>query len=162
MDENMRKSRLSLSYIETVTYRTGYHVSEPKVDVDSVDGTLRADFGRRPRIEFQAKATSQDIVRGDTLNFPLDIDNYNDLRVEDVMIPRILIVMRMPDAIDDWISQSQEELRLRHCAYWLCLEGYEARQNTSTVTVHIPTANVFNVEQLESIMQKTERGESLC
>ena len=35
---------------------------------DSVDGVLRADFGRRPRIEFQAKSTSRDIRKGDSLH----------------------------------------------------------------------------------------------
>ena len=94
-DSNTMKERFSFAYIRAVAAHAGFYVDEPQVDRSSIDGVLRADFGRGPRIEFQAKATSQDILRENHLAFPLPIGNYKDL-TQDAMIPRILIVVLMP------------------------------------------------------------------
>ena len=161
MDLNSQKERVSLAYIEAVASCAGYQVTEVKVDRDSVDGALVADFGRRPRIEFQAKATARDIVRGNNIHFPLAIKNYDDLRI-DVINPRILIVFLMPQETQEWVNQTDDELCLRHCAYWKWLEGEPGKPNTSTVTVPVPLTNIFNIEQLTDMMQKTERGDALC
>ena len=155
MDENMQKSRLSLAYIEAVASHAGYEVDEVKVDIDSIDGVLKADFGRRPRIEFQAKATSRDVLRGDNIHFSLSIKNYNDLRIEAIN-PRILIVFLMPVQIQQWIDQTAEELCLRHCAYWMSLRGHPETANTTSATILVPLANRFDIEQLSEMMQKTE------
>jgi len=58
MDLNAMKERFSLAYIGAVASQAGYYIVEPRVDQDSVDGTLMGDIGRRPRIDFQAKATA--------------------------------------------------------------------------------------------------------
>lgn len=156
MDQNQQKARFSLAYIESVASAAGFHVSEPRVDQDSVDGVLYGDFGQRPRIEFQAKATARDVVRGDRIHFPLPVKNYNDLRVDSI-IPRILIIMIMPTDIREWINQTDEELCLRHCAYWLSLRGQPSTRNASSVTVHVPIVNMLGSDQLIDMMQRTER-----
>ena len=161
MTPNMQKSRFSLAYIEAVASRAGFQVEEIKVDFDSVDGVLMANFGRRPRIEFQAKATTQDILRGNSIHFPLPVKNYDDL-ITETRTPRILIVMLMPSDDDDWLTQNDYELSLRHCAYWQFLEGREPTKNTSTVTIDIPTTNIFSVDRLTDLMEKAERGDPLC
>ena len=69
MDQNEQKARFSLSYIEAVASQAGFQVVETRVDRDSVDGVLIADFGRRPRIEFQAKATARDVI-GEVISAP--------------------------------------------------------------------------------------------
>lgn len=48
MTPNMRKSRLSISYIESVASHAGFWVDEPKADYDSIDGTLKADLAKDP------------------------------------------------------------------------------------------------------------------
>ena len=100
-------------------------------------------------------------MRGNTIYFPLPVKNYDDLRAE-TRTPRILIVTLIPRQRNEWLTQTHHELSLRHCAYWLCLEGRGETQNTSSVTIEIPTTNMFNTTQLETLMQKAERGESLC
>ena len=155
MDLNTQKSRFSLSYIEAVASHAALQVVETKVDHDSVDGVLISDFGRRPRIEFQAKATARDVVSGNYIRFPLSIKNYDDLRIESIN-PRILIVLIMPQEIQEWVNQTDDELCLRHCAYWMSLNGLPARPNDYSVTVYAPLANVFNGDQLTSMMQRTE------
>lgn len=161
MDENMQKSRFSLAYIEAVASRAGQAVEEIKVDFDSVDGTFVSDFGRRPRVEFQAKATSRDVVRGDSIHFPLSIKNYEDLRL-DAINPRILIVLLMPDHIEDWLSQTSDELLMRHCAYWMSLRGEPESTNSSSVTVQVPLANIFSFERLIKMMEVTNQRGVIC
>ena len=160
MDLNTRKSRFSLSYIEAVASYAGFQVEEVKVDLDSVDGTLKADFGMRPRIEFQAKATARDVIRDSHVHFPISVKNYNDLRIETIN-PRILIVLVMPEEVDGWVNQTDEELCLRHCAYWMSLTGELATPNIDNVTVRVPLGNMFDSAQLTAMMQRTERTGAL-
>ena len=160
MDLNAQKEQFSLSYIRAIAAHAGFHVNESIVDRDSVDGFLISDFGRRPRIEFQAKATTRLLPRRGILNFPLPVKNYNDLRA-DTLAPRILIILLMPQEERQWVNQTDHELCLRHCAYWMSLEGLSDRPNSSSVTVQVPTANVFSSEQLADLMQKAEEGEAL-
>ena len=161
MTPNMQMEQLSLAYIRAVSANVGYQITKPEPDIDSVDGVLRASFGRRPSIDFEAKATTQYIVRGDELRFPLPVKNYNELRA-DTLTPRILIVLLMPEESSDWLRQTHDELCLRRCAYWLSLEDRPATSNTTTVTVPIPTVNVFDSPKLIDLMQKAERGDALC
>ncbi len=161
MNLNEQKEQFSLAYIRAVAAQAGCQVTRRDVDIDSVDGVLSADFRRRPSIAFQAKATSQQIVRGDKIHFPLPIKNYNDLRV-DTMIPHILIVVLMPKEKSQWLTQTQEQLCLRYCGYWVSLEGRQKVRNKTRVTVHIPLVNKFNVEQLVDLMTKAEKGQPLC
>ena len=161
MTPNWQMEQLSLAYIRTVAAKAGFQVTRPELDIDSVDGVLMADFGRRPRVDFQAKSTTRDVLGDDALHFPLPVKNYNDLRA-DTRTPRILIVLLMSDDDARWVAQSEEELCLRHCAYWLSLEDRPATANTSSVTVQIPTTNIFSVDQLITLMGKVDRGESLC
>ena len=161
MNLNEQKELFSLAYIRAVAACAGYQTIRPELDNDSVDGMLIADFGRRPRIDFQAKATSQQIVRGENIHFALPIKNYDDLRA-DTRTSRILIVVLMPEEKRQWLTQTQEQLCLRHCGYWISLEGHQMVSNTTSVTVHIPLDNMFNVEQLVDLMTKVEKGQSLC
>ncbi len=161
MNLNEQKEQFSLAYIRAVAAQAGYQITRPELDSDSVDGTLIADFGRRPRIDFQAKATSQQIVQGDNIHFALKIKNYDALRA-DTLTPRILIVVLMPKEESQWLTQTHEQLCLRYCGYWISLEGHQEVSNTTSVTVHIPLVNMFNAERLVDLMTKAEKGQPLC
>ena len=161
MTPNMQMEQLSLAYVRAVAAKAGFQVTRPEPDVDSVDGVLMSTLGRRPRVDFQAKATARDVLLNGTIHFPLPVKNYNELRA-DTLTPRILIVLLMPSDDARWVAQSEEELCLRHCAHWLCLEKRPATTNTSNITIQIPTSNILSVDQLNALMAKVDRGESLC
>ena len=157
MHSNDKKARFSLAYINAVAACAGFDVVEPKVDIDSVDGALLAHYGRRPRLEFQAKATARDVVGDEFVTFPLPMKNYDDLRM-DVIVPRLLILVVLPEHEADWLSHSEDELILRHCGYWHSLAGEPERENTKTVTVHLPREQRFNPEALHTLMNQANRG----
>ena len=160
MTPNLQMEQLSLAYIRAVAADAGYQVSRPEPDVDSVDGVLLASFGHRPRIDFQAKATAQPVLRNGVIHFALPVKNYDDLRA-DTRTPRILIVMLMPGDATAWLTQNDRELCLRRCCYWASLAGRPSVPNTSSVTVQIPTANMFNRAQLDGLMVKANAGSPL-
>jgi hypothetical protein len=161
VDDNDRKERFSLAYISAVAAHAGCLVAEPPgPDKDSVDGVLMGDDDRRPRIEFQAKATSQRVPRGGHVTFRLPIKNYDDLRA-DLLWPRVLIVVVLPVDDAEWLVHSEEDLRIRRCGYWLSLRGWPATTNRRTVSVRIPRSQVFNTAQLREMMSRANRGEAL-
>ncbi|MCY4556995.1 MAG: DUF4365 domain-containing protein [Chloroflexi bacterium] len=160
MDSNTRKERFSLAYIGAVASHADCEVVEPKVDRGSVDGMLkRASITEL--IGFQAKATSRDLISSsaDHINFPLPVTDYDNLR--NAGRPFILVVVLLPDKESQWLSQSNEELCLRYCGYWLSLEGRSGVTNTSTVTVRLPLANRFGSVQLGTLMDRAASGSSL-
>ena len=161
MTPEQRMEQFSFAYIRAVAAHVDCAVTDNLYpDLNSKDGTISADWGRRPQINFQAKATSRDVVRGGEIRFPLPIRNYNDLRRRD-RVPHILIVLLMPEDDADWLSQTDEELRMRRCAYWMSLEGMPRRSNVSTVTVYVPLSQMFDGAQLRDLMDKADRGEDL-
>lgn len=162
MTSNMQKELFSIAYIRAVAAVSGYQVTRPELDFDSVDGVLASSERRRARIEFQAKATSQDVLKGENIRFPLKMKNYDDLRDDDIMIPRILIVVLMPREPEDWLTQTPDELCMRHCGYWLSLEGRPEKPNEATTTVSIPTSNIFDSSHLRDLMTKAGNGSPLC
>ena len=160
VDTNMME-RFSLAYLEAVASQAGCWIADPRIDRNSVDGILRGETNGRPcAIDFQAKATSQDIAHGDHLSFQLPINNYNDLRLT-TRFPRILIVLLMPKEADDWLNQTEDELCMRHCAYWRSIEGEPDVPNSNSVAVHISLGKIFNRSQLIDMMHRADRGEPL-
>jgi hypothetical protein len=105
MEKSERMQLFSRAYVEAVAAAAGYDVTRPSVDDDSIDGIILGRVGRRPRIEFQLKATGRDLIREEQIHSPLPRKNYDDLRVE-TLVPRMLIVVTMPEGEGDWIVQS--------------------------------------------------------
>ena len=160
MTPNLQMEQRSLVMISVVAAAAGFHVIRPGFDDRSVDGVLVGSFGRRPKIEFQVKATSRNIIRGDTLRLRISVKEYDELRMES-WVPRILIVVLMPLASEPWLSQSNDGLRLHSSIYWVSLAGLPPVSNAATVTVSIPTSNVFDRVQLEAMMNRAEAGSAL-
>ena len=156
---NTRKERFSLAYINAVATYANCEVLEPTVDRGSVDGFLVGPARGRDLIRFQAKATEQNVIRGNQLHFPLPVRDYDHIRNADA--PFILIVVRLPDNENQWLTQTDDELCLSYCGYWLSLTNHPPTANTATVTVHIPLANIFSGSQLNELMARAARGEQL-
>ncbi len=163
MHLNQRKEQFSIAYVRAVASVAGFTVHKPEVDDDSVDLALAAsgDIGtiRSPRLDLQIKCSSRDLLGADSLSFPLLLKNYDDLRPLDVMVPRILVVVLVPNRIEDWLEHSEEQMVMKHCGYWMSLRGREASNNVESITVHLPRNNAFTVQGLQEIMTRIGRRE---
>ena len=162
VDINQQKEQFSNTYLRAVATVAGYSLYRPDVDDDSVDWGIAARGGtgriRSPRLELQLKCTSRGVLDDNLVRYPLKLKNYDDLRMDNFAIPRILVVIVVPDLIADWLQQSEDELSMRHCGYWVSLRGMPATPNTATVTVALPRTNQFTVAALQSLMQLISQG----
>jgi hypothetical protein len=165
MDISQRKEQFSIAYVRAVASVAGFSVSTPGVDDDSVDLTLAGRIVEgvpsRPKIDLQLKCTSEDVLREREVVYPLKRKNYDELRLTGIHVPRLLVVVQIPESEEEWLRHNEDELALRRCGYWATLLGLPETVNTSRVTVRLPRVNVFDVAGLRSLMGRAARKEPL-
>ena len=158
MELSLQKEKFSEAYLQAIAAVAGYGVVKPIPDVDSVDWVVSAqgvgDTLRRPRLEVQLKCTALDIIRETHLHLSLKMKNFNDLRHPNPIVPCILIVVAVPDNIDEWIAHSETELSMRRCGYWISLCGKPEVSNSSQVTVEVPRVQTLTPQALQTMMQR--------
>ena len=163
MDLNMRKEQFSRAYVQAVAACAGYAWSSPSVDDDSVDITLHERGGRgtvrSPKLELQLKCKEAPIPNEPAFSFFVPIKNYDDLREVSLAVPRILVVVLVPEDPNEWLKQSEEELAMRRCGYWISLRGLQPSGNQTGQTVHLSRTQSFSVLSLTEMMQRIGQGE---
>jgi hypothetical protein len=164
MHITQRQEQFSHAYIRAVAAVAGYTLYKPEVDDDSIDlgiaakgviGTIRS-----PRLEFQLKAPfKRNVVRAESMSYSLSKKNYDDLRYTDIYVPRILVVVILADNINSWLYQCEEQLVMKHCAYWTSLRGKpELPDGQESKSVRLSNDKIFNVEALGTLMQTVSNG----
>lgn len=165
MHLSQQKEQFSGAYLRAVASAAGYTLYKPEVDDDSIDWGIAARGAegtpRRPHLEMQLKCSARDILHETHVHFPLEVKNYNDLRDPEVWVPRILMVVLVPDQTADWLQQTETEMVMRHCGYWVSLCGEPATTNTETITVRLPREQLLTPDALRQMMQKVNDGETL-
>jgi len=157
---NDRKERFSLAYIEAVAAQAGFMVERAGLDRDSRDGTIVARGSRRPKLDFQAKAHAA-VPPDDpaaTIPFDLPMNNYDDLRSLDALVPALLFVVLVPSDPSTWFEVGQQEARLRHIGFWASLRGLDAKPNASTRRIWIPATQRLDAATLVEIMELVAKG----
>lgn len=157
VDLERQKELFSEAYLRAISSIAACALTKPEVDDDSVDWVLTRRQPGHPSLDVQLKATARDVMREDGLHFQLKEKNFEDLRAEDLLYPRILVVVLLPD--DDpatWLArQTDEELALRRCGYWRSLRGHAAAARNPTVVV--PRENVLTPAALVTFMDRISR-----
>lgn len=170
---NDRMEKMSQAYVAALCAANGYTFVIPGSDYDGVDCIIscpdvpREDcvgYDESPTLFAQLKSTYSSaeyrISNDGKIYYKLKVGNYNKL-VKKRATPTILILLIMPDGIDQWLEHSTEYLKLRKCAYWVSLLGKEPSINSTTVTVEIPCSNALSAEELKDIMIKVAKEECL-
>lgn len=162
MDLNEQKQQFSFAFLRAVSAVAGLAISRSDTDDDSIDATLAVRGGagtiKSPKLDLQLKCTAMSPPAGDAFNFVLKRKNYDDLIATDVMVPRILVVVIVPDNLNEWLSCGPNELVLRHCAYWYSLRGMAPTENTASMTLSIPVAQIFDAAQLSHVFERLKAG----
>ena len=155
-----KAEELSRVYVRAVAAGAGYVTSVPDYDRDGVDLQIRAggeEEEMRAGIDLQLKATVNLADSGGRFRFPLPIRNYNLLRVP-AQTPRLLVVLDLPEQQSRWLALTTEKLVLRRCAYWANLTGRKRTSNRNSITVSLEKNNLFNVEGLRGLMERSRTG----
>lgn len=162
MDINIQKEEFSYAYIYAVVSAAGYscQISSRPMDIGGIDVIISGEEQEYslypPRLEIQVKSTSTDIIDDKFVRYPLKLKNYNELRKPKTLVPKILVVVLIPNELSEWVRQSETELCVRRCGYWLSLKGQPETRNTESVTVYLPRTQLFSVDSLKNIMQQIE------
>ncbi|MGB1060725.1 MAG: DUF4365 domain-containing protein, partial [Ketobacter sp.] len=140
MDIKQRKEQFSVAYVNAIAAKVGLSNAGWSVDDDSVDLSLKGRGYkakvRNPQVDLQLKCTSQkNIIKNGYLHFPLKKKNYDDLRGNDVMCPRYLIVLVVPEDSDQWVESKNDSMILYHSCYWASIRSYPETKNETSVTI---------------------------
>lgn len=146
------------AFLLAVAGAAGCAVSLRRPDDDSIDWTLSCRLSRRPKIDVQMKTWTGGDDSSDPIRYPLKRKNYDDLILTDVLAPRILVLVMIPQGIEEWITSSVGQLVLRRCSYWVSLAGQPQSDNETSVTVSVPRANVLTVNALQGLMRRINEG----
>ncbi len=167
MTQSHRQEAVSRAYVQAIAAQAGVLCSKPDPDY-GIDLSLRAVERRDGRhydtsvqLDLQLKSSTRATVTEAAVSYDLEVDTYNDLRGVEGSSPRILVLLVLPAAEQDWVSQSPAELTLRRCAYWLSLRGRPATAATSTIRVSIPLLNVFSAEAVRTLLQLVKEKKEL-
>jgi len=167
MDPQRQKEEFQYAYVCALAAHAGLNRGDFRVDDDSIDITFQAkgNFGpgriRSPMIQIQLKCSSQDLIADDVIKFPLKIKNYNDLRGEEVVAPRYLAVLLVPDDLDQWIANHDDHIALFKSCHWLSLRHYGTTDNEASVTVDVPLTQRLTSATLLQMMERASAGELL-
>lgn len=159
---NLQKEQFSYAYIRAVASVAGFFTYKPESDINGVDLIIAQKGGgntlKSPMLGISAKCTSQDILDEKNVKFKMEILHYNYLREKSV-IPKILVVVHVPEKTDKWITQTEESLSMFNCGYWLSLRDRPETENTKTITLPIPRSSKFSVDELCMMMRNIgEKG----
>jgi hypothetical protein len=139
----------------------GFAADKPGRDNDSVDWMISSDgalgTASHPRLDVQLKSISAPRQNDHHILYPLKLKNYEDLRIL-IAVRRILAIVTLPADINDALNQTEHEMALRHCGYWISLRDYPETQNRKTVTINVPRTQRFTPEALRNIMLQIDKG----
>lgn len=157
-----RQEAFSGAYIRAICAVTGCSVEATTLDNDKIDylvkSRVQGSQRNKPQIDIQVKCQMSGIASTEPISYPLDLETYDSLRDTKVCIPRILVLVLVPANGDEWMSQTERELVLSHCGYWVSLKGLPDSKNLTSQTVHLPRANIFGPNALKAMMSKTADG----
>lgn len=159
--------QLQQAYVMSVASTAGCGVTNIERDTYGVDLEIVRSFPA-PReevsVKAQLKSTTQISPSPDRDYFSYQFtkrEYMQRLTTARRWSKYILIVMSVNRFQTQWTDCSHDFLRLRHCCYWICLEGRDV-PSADRPSIQIPTKNVFDARALVEILDKVDRGESLC
>jgi hypothetical protein len=166
MTRNHRQEALCRAYVQAVAALAGVGIGTPSPDY-GVDLSLRLirrqghrHQDARVQLDLQLRSTTLANVSESGVRYDLDVPTYDFLR-QPSRIPCVLVVLVLPEDEVMWLSQSVEELVVRHCSYWTSLLGVEPTAATSSVRITIPREQLFSVEAVRAILNRLAQGEPL-
>jgi hypothetical protein len=165
LTRNHRQEGLCRAYIQGIAAACGMSCSMPNPDygIDLTLNDIEERGGRRSesgyKLDVQAKSATRAMLAASEVRYALDAPSFETLRHPAPGSPRILVVLVLPDDETRWLAQTEEELMVRHCAYWITLKGHKASRNRRSVRIAIPRGNLFSVDALLAMMRRIKMGE---
>lgn len=149
------------AYVSALAAASGMNVSVPNPDpgVDMlVSHRDPAHRGGVAHLEISLKATHRKPKpKATTLSVQIRRDRFNYLREPDWTIPKILVLMVVPESQDAWVRATSTTSVLHHAAYWVNLDGREAA-TAEEPSVAVPLAQMLDDVTLGEMMIRIGQG----
>ena len=152
----------SEAYVSAIAAVAGFGFQVVNKDRNSIDADIKQRISESHCPEFemlriQLKCTYAHNPINGVLRFPLSVKNYNELRPMKLVIPRILVVVHVPNPPKtNWLQHNLDHLLLRYEAFWISLKGAPETKNEESITVSLE--NKFTTESLVSLMDGIANG----
>jgi hypothetical protein len=166
LTRNHRQEALCRVYVQAVAALACVATSVPMPDY-GVDLSLREVVQRgqrhldgRLQLDLQLRSTTRAYLTETHVGHDLDVPTHDFLR-ERSPVCCLLVVLVLPDDEALWLSQTIEELVVRHCAYWFSLRGADPARTTSSVRISIPRSQVFSVQAVQDMLNRLRQGGEL-
>lgn len=154
--------QLQEGYVAAVAATCGVSAQFVTRDMHKYD----VEFVRQPdgdveevSVKAQLKSTTTVMVRPGASSFRYRFESheaYASLAMKRGLQKHILILMVIHQDQSRWTYSHHRAMLLRHCCYWLNMEGFTSSADRPYVSV--PTANVFNAAALTGILDRIEGG----
>lgn len=163
LTRNHQQEALCRAYVQAVAAMAGVGTTVPTPDY-GIDLALRAieRIGERRldvgvQLDLQLRSTTRSHLFDTEVRYDIDVPTYESLR-RTPPIPRVLVLLVLPEEEGHWLNQSPEELVIRRCAYWTSLRGAEPTAATSSVRIAIPLARVFSAQAVQALLSRLAEG----
>lgn len=164
MNPDKQKEQFNIAYMYALGAHAGLNPGHLNVDDDSIDlmfqGKGYKAKVRNPQIQLQLKCTSSANIDDGMLKFKLKKKNYDDLRGEDVVVPRYLAVLVVPGNKDEWLIHGDEYMSLHKTCYWYSLRTLPESMNRDSVTINIPLEQRLTTRSLLQLMEAASKGDT--
>lgn len=158
MTPEQHKEEVSKAYVHAVAAQCGYAMGTWSQDHGGIDATISAPntVGKgpraKPKVDLQLKATTRLHLDHDNhISWQLERSHYDLLRAYSAL-PHILVVLLLPESLDQRIEHTVDHRLIRRCAYWIKMTGMPATDAASKL-VQIPKSQPFSPTELHKIMQ---------
>lgn len=156
---------LSVSYVGAVVSKSGasfdivgrdYGVDVCVRSIDYFEGQY-IDMG--VLYDCQLKATVNWKLEEDDIVYDIEADTYNKLvyRHTRSTYPCILILLCLPKEKSEWVSITEDELKLKKCCYYYYICGVPT-SNKESMRVRIPRSNIFSPEVVMKLVADVQSG----
>ena len=89
------------------------------------------------------------------------VDRYDRLREPGSPLPKLLVVLILPNDPTQWLTLDENSLIARRCAYWVSLKGAPMSDNGTGQTIAIPRSQNLTVEGLRNVALRLSQQEDL-
>jgi len=158
MDINAQKEEFSYGYLQLLGAKAGLEVTKSGRQTDNQKIDLHIIHAGKisniytPRFDAQVKCTHQENIDDEYFKYDLDIETYDRLRNIYHDVPIFLIVLLVPEDINNWVQITQEQSIVKKCAYYISLKGLPESDNTTSVRIKIPIGNLVTPFSLNDII----------
>lgn len=160
---------INVSYISAICASVEIDYERIYHDQDSIDGLFKKKIDTvngwyLSECEVQLKSVyskNEYKDNGESIIYKLKAKNYNDLCMTSI-IPRILVLLVLPEDSNSWVNCSVDELIIKGKMYWTEFSGADTTSNKSTISVEISKSNILNSDAMLRILEKIAKEEWPC